>query len=69
MPPGAHLKLDFASTEVKVAVLDVDLVLLFPDGAKVILPGYAFSLVGPDSTDANFSDKVALAAAAACCGR
>src|SRR4051812_25016966 len=58
VPPGAHLKLDFASSEVKVAVLDVDLVLLFPDGAKVILPGYAFSLVAPDSADANFSDKV-----------
>jgi Ca2+-binding RTX toxin-like protein len=58
VPPGAHLKLDFASTDVKFAVLDVDLVLLFPDGAKVILPGYAFSLVGPESADANFSDKV-----------
>ncbi|MET0221926.1 MAG: hypothetical protein ABW213_14825, partial [Tardiphaga sp.] len=58
VPPGAHLKLDFASTEVKVAVLDVDLVMLFPDGAKIILPGYAFNLVGQESTDANFSDKV-----------
>src|SRR4051812_910125 len=57
VPPGAHLKLDFASTEVKFAVLDVDLVLLFPDGAKVILPGYAFNLVSPESTDADFSDK------------
>ncbi|WP_407156418.1 hypothetical protein [Bradyrhizobium sp. STM 3557] len=58
VPPGAHLKLDFASTDVKFAVLDVDLVMLFPDGAKVILPGYAFSLVGPESADANFSDKI-----------
>ncbi len=56
--PGAHLKLDFASTEAKFAVLDVDLVMLFPDGAKVILPGYAFNMVGPESTDAVFSDKV-----------
>ena len=56
--PGAHLKLDFASTEAKFAVLDVDLVMLFPDGAKVILPGYAFNMVGPESTDATFSDKV-----------
>ncbi|MEN3285984.1 MAG: hypothetical protein V7634_284, partial [Bradyrhizobium sp.] len=58
VPPGAHLKLDFASTDVKVAVLDVDLVMLFPDGAKIILPGYAFNLVGQESTDANFADKV-----------
>src|SRR5512138_204351 len=58
VPPGAQLKLDFASTEAKFAVLDVDLVLLFPDGAKVIFPGYAFNLVGQESTDAVFSDKI-----------
>src|ERR1700748_3469724 len=58
VPPGAHLKLDFASTEAKFAVLDVDLVMLFPDGAKVILPGYAFNMVGPESADAAFSDKI-----------
>jgi hypothetical protein len=57
VPPGAHLKLDFATTDAKFAVLDVDLVLLFPDGAKIILPGYAFNLVGVDSADATFSDK------------
>ena len=57
VPPGAHLKLDFASTEAKFAILDVDLVMAFPDGAKVIFPGYAFNLVGPDSSDATFSDK------------
>jgi hypothetical protein len=58
VPPGAHLKLDFASTEAKFAILDVDLVLLFPDGAKIIFPGYAFNLVGPESSEAVFSDKV-----------
>uniref|UniRef100_UPI0025DBD1D9 beta strand repeat-containing protein n=1 Tax=Tardiphaga sp. TaxID=1926292 RepID=UPI0025DBD1D9 len=57
VPPGAQLKLDFASGEAKFAILDVDLVLLFPDGAKVILPGYAFNLVGADSSEASFSDK------------
>src|SRR5690349_14920693 len=29
----------------KVAVLDVDVVLLFPAGGKIILPGFAFSVV------------------------
>ncbi|MET0221342.1 MAG: calcium-binding protein, partial [Tardiphaga sp.] len=57
VPPGAQLKLDFASGDAKFAILDVDLVLAFPDGAKVILPGYAFNLVGADSSDASFSDK------------
>ena len=57
VPPGAHLKLDFATTDAKFAVLDVDLVLLFPDGGKIILPGYAFTMVGPDGSEASFSDK------------
>src|SRR4051794_3961938 len=57
VPPGAQLKLDFASGDAQFAILDVDLVLAFPDGAKVILPGYAFNLVGADSSDATFSDK------------
>jgi hypothetical protein len=57
VPQGAHLKLDFPSTEVKFSVLDVDLVMLFPDGGKIILPGYAFNLVGTDSGPTAFSDK------------
>ena len=57
VPPGSHLKLAFATTDAKFAVLDVDLVMLFPDGAKIILPGYAFNLVAPDSSDATFIDK------------
>jgi hypothetical protein len=57
VPQGAHLKLDFATTDAKFAILDVDLVLLFPDGGKIIFPGYAFNLVGPDSSDAVFADK------------
>jgi Ca2+-binding RTX toxin-like protein len=57
VPSGAHLKLDFATTDAKFAILDVDLVLLFPDGGKIIFPGYAFNLVGPDSSDAVFADK------------
>src|SRR6266702_1060515 len=57
VPPGARLKLDFATTDAKFAVLDVDLVLLFPDGGKIILPGYALNLVAPDSPGAIFVDK------------
>jgi hypothetical protein len=57
VPSGAHLQLDFATTDAKFAVLDVDLVMLFPDGGKIILPGYAFTLVGSDSSGASFSDK------------
>src|ERR1700704_5482987 len=57
VPPGTQLKFGFATTDAKFAVLDVDLVVQFPDGGKIILPGYAFNLVGPDGSDARFSDK------------
>src|SRR4051794_4751425 len=57
VPPGAHLNFSFATTDAKFAVLDVDLVVQFPDGGKIILPGYAFNLVGPDGSDASFSDR------------
>ena len=69
VPPGAQLKLDFATTDAKFAVLDVDLVLLFPDGGKIILPGYALNLVAPDSSGASFLDKSLTSATAPCVRR
>ena len=56
VPAGAPLKLEFASTDAKYVVLDVDLVMMFPDGGKLILPGYAFGLVSSDSSSAQFAD-------------
>ena len=40
-----ELSFHFSLADVKVAVLDVDVVLIFPDGAKIILPGFAFAVV------------------------
>src|SRR5689334_5982658 len=40
-----ELVFDFDLAACKVAVLDVDVVLMFPDGGKIILPGFAFSVV------------------------
>ena len=57
VPPGTPLKVDFASTDAKYVVLDVDLVMMFPDGAKIILPGYAFGLVSGQESTTEFSDK------------
>ena len=37
------------SADAKVAVLDVDIVFIFPDGGKLILPGLAFALVALDA--------------------
>jgi hypothetical protein len=44
-PAGANLRLNFASGEAKILVQDVDVVLAFPDGGRVVLPGFAFNLV------------------------
>ena len=58
VPPGSNLKFDFATADTKVVVLDVDLVLLFPDGGKVIIPGFAFDLVGSGESEVAFLDKL-----------
>ena len=55
--PGEPLKLDFASTDAKFVALDVDLVVMFGDGAKIVLPGYAFALVSGEASGADFTDK------------
>ena len=55
--PGSNVKFDFPTVDVKTLVLDVDLVLVFPDGGKIILPGYAFGLVTVGTGDATFTDR------------
>ncbi|OYU48255.1 MAG: hypothetical protein CFE31_11385 [Rhizobiales bacterium PAR1] len=55
--PGARLKFNFATNDVKLIVLDVDLVLLFPDGGKVVLPAYAFNLLGMHDAEVIFADR------------
>ncbi|MCA0407168.1 MAG: hypothetical protein LCH39_13580, partial [Proteobacteria bacterium] len=58
--PGAKLKLNFNTSDVRVAALDVDLLLLFPDGGKIVLPGYALNMLGSAGTEAIFLDKTLL---------
>ena len=57
VPPGSNIKFDFNTADTKVVVLDVDLVLLFNDGGKVIIPGFAFDLVGTGQSEVAFLDK------------
>ena len=58
IPPGANIKFDFNTADTKVVVLDVDLVLLFNDGGKIIIPGFAFDLVGTGQSEVAFLDKL-----------
>ncbi len=50
------LKFAFPLDGVKIIALDVDLVLLFPDGAKLVLPGLALEIVSPTPPDMLFAE-------------
>ncbi|MCA3563932.1 MAG: cadherin domain-containing protein, partial [Methylocystis sp.] len=53
---AAKLAFKFAYAGVKTAVLDVDLVLLFDDGSKILLPGLALRMLGADAPRLTFLD-------------
>lgn len=55
-PAGANLKFNFSSTEAKILVQDVDIVIAFPDAARIVLPGFAFNLLSAGGEVA-FTDK------------
>jgi Ca2+-binding RTX toxin-like protein len=55
--PGSKVAFAFALDDAKIVALDVDLVLMFPDGAKIILPNYAFELVSGEASEVAFRDK------------
>src|SRR4051812_30012703 len=55
--PGSKVAFAFALEDAKIVALDVDLVLMFPDGAKIILPNYAFELVSGEASEVAFGDK------------
>lgn len=42
---GSNLILDFDLKSAQVKVVDVDLIVTFPDGARIVLPGLAFDIV------------------------
>ena len=51
-----ELVLNFSLRDVKITVLDVDMVLLFPDGAKIILPGFALAVVAATAPEITSTD-------------
>ncbi|WP_305883677.1 calcium-binding protein [Alsobacter ponti] len=54
--PDHDLAFDFAMADVKIAIVDVDLVIVFPDGARLILPGLAMKLMDPNAPVLHFVD-------------
>lgn len=50
------IKFGFDLSDVKIAAVDVDLVLLFPDGGKLVLPGMALNLLSADPPRVSFNE-------------
>ena len=55
---GASKRVEFAFSlkDAKVIILDVDAVLVFPDNAKIILPGFAYELITPSPPKLKFTE-------------
>ncbi len=54
VPPGAKVNFGFALGDCKVLILDLDVVLVFPDGAKLVLPQFAINIVSPEPPQTHF---------------
>ncbi len=57
VPPGVTLKFNFKLSDVRISVLDVDLLLIFPDGGKIVLPGYSLGMLSGAGAQVIFLDK------------
>lgn len=53
----AELNFNFPTLSVHIAALDVDLVMVFPDNSKLILPNLALALLGSNPPKINFLGK------------
>ena len=54
---ASELNFSFDIGAAKVSALDVDLVVVFEDNAKIILPGLAMGLIGPSAPRVRFMDQ------------
>lgn len=59
----AELNFNFPSSDVHIAALDVDLVMVFADNSKLILPNLAVGLLGSNPPKLNFLGKAVTAQA------
>ncbi len=58
-PSGAKaLKFAFSLNEAKVVILDVDVVLVFPDGGRLILPAFMMQMITAEPPRLTFSEQV-----------
>ncbi len=51
-----NVRFDFPLTDAKIVIVDVDLIILLPDGARLIIPGYALRLMDADAPPLHFTD-------------
>jgi hypothetical protein len=60
-PNSQRLVSGFSLKGVKIAALDVDTILIFPDDSTIIIPGLALRLISPDPPEFEFQDAAASA--------
>src|SRR4051812_15881678 len=54
----AKVKFGFLLTDVQVRVVGVDLILVFEDGSKIVLPSMALDLSTPEAPQLYFGEEV-----------
>jgi hypothetical protein len=54
LAPGAKVNFNFSLNDCRIAIIDLDLVMIFPDGGKLLLPGFAYQMVSPDPPETAF---------------
>jgi Ca2+-binding RTX toxin-like protein len=53
-----HLKFGFTLSDCTVSILDVDVVLMFPDGGKLLLPAFVMQMITADPPKMQFGNLV-----------
>ena len=51
-----NVRFDFALTDARIVIVDVDLIIILPDGGRLIIPGFALKLMDADAPPLHFTD-------------
>ncbi|MEM9206487.1 MAG: hypothetical protein AAGA88_09165, partial [Pseudomonadota bacterium] len=58
LTPGEEVEFGFSLDDVEIAISDIDIIVQFPDGAKIVLPGMAVEIASNSIDTISFSDGV-----------
>ena len=52
-----QVSLDVESSDFRVEIVDIDMILIFPDGSRIVLPGVGLQALSGNAPIINFSDR------------